>query len=76
MLDDLQVTWRFDFEDFIDEEDAKAAVAQAHQHKRRHRKSQTVCRFWLRGMCQNGDDCGFEHSTEGAMPVCQFYKIS
>jgi len=35
---------------------------------------QTVCRHWLRGLCMNGDACGFLHQYDKArMPVCRFF---
>jgi len=33
---------------------------------------QTVCTYWLRGMCMKGDGCGFLHQFDNArMPVCR-----
>jgi len=33
---------------------------------------QTVCTYWLRGMCMKGEACGFLHQFDGArMPVCR-----
>ncbi|KAH8958061.1 hypothetical protein BDL97_06G001900 [Sphagnum fallax] len=35
---------------------------------------QTVCRHWLRGLCMNGDACGFLHQYDKArMPLCRFF---
>lgn len=33
---------------------------------------QTVCTYWLRGLCMKGDACGFLHQFDPArMPVCR-----
>ena len=33
---------------------------------------QTVCTYWLRGLCMKGDTCGFLHQFDPArMPVCR-----
>lgn len=35
---------------------------------------QTVCAFWLRGMCMKGDSCGFLHKFDPErMPVCRVW---
>ena len=38
---------------------------------------QTVCAFWLRGMCMKGDSCGFLHKFDPErMPVCRVWMKS
>lgn len=33
---------------------------------------QTVCTYWLRGLCMKGDSCGFLHQfDQSRMPVCR-----
>lgn len=33
---------------------------------------QTVCTYWLKGLCMKGDQCGFLHQFEQSrMPVCR-----
>ncbi len=33
---------------------------------------QTVCTYWLRGLCMKGDTCGFLHEFDSQrMPVCR-----
>ena len=33
---------------------------------------QTVCTYWLKGLCMKGDACGFLHQFDSArMPVCR-----
>jgi hypothetical protein len=33
---------------------------------------QTVCTYWLRGMCMKGDQCGFLHQYDvEKMPICR-----
>ena len=33
---------------------------------------QTVCTYWLKGLCMKGDDCGFLHEFDTArMPLCR-----
>lgn len=33
---------------------------------------QTVCQFWLKGMCMKGDQCGFLHQFDvDKMPICR-----
>ena len=33
---------------------------------------QTVCTYWLRGLCMKGEACGFLHEYDLAkMPVCR-----
>lgn len=33
---------------------------------------QTVCTYWLRGLCMKGDTCGFLHQFDpDRMPVCR-----
>ncbi len=33
---------------------------------------QTVCTYWLRGLCMKGDTCGFLHQFDPErMPVCR-----
>eukprot|EP00882_Tetradesmus_deserticola_P024789 GHRQ01027114.1.p2 GENE.GHRQ01027114.1~~GHRQ01027114.1.p2 ORF type:complete len:150 (+),score=67.13 GHRQ01027114.1:180-629(+) len=35
---------------------------------------QTVCAFWLRGMCMKGEACGFLHKFDPErMPVCRVW---
>jgi hypothetical protein len=35
---------------------------------------QTVCAFWLRGMCMKGESCGFLHKlVPERMPVCRVW---
>jgi hypothetical protein len=35
---------------------------------------QTVCAFWLRGMCMKGEACGFLHKFDpDRMPVCRVW---
>lgn len=34
--------------------------------------AQTVCTYWLRGMCMKGDQCGFLHQYDvEKMPICR-----
>ena len=34
--------------------------------------AQTVCTYWLKGLCMKGDTCGFLHVFDVArMPVCR-----
>jgi hypothetical protein len=34
--------------------------------------AQTVCTYWLRGMCMKGDACGFLHQYDvDKMPICR-----
>ena len=48
---------------------AQAAVAQMNK-PRNYR--QTVCTYWLRGLCMKGDTCGFLHEFDpNKMPVCR-----
>lgn len=36
--------------------------------------TQTVCTFWLRGLCMKGDTCGFLHQLDASrMPVCRTF---
>jgi cleavage and polyadenylation specificity factor subunit 4 len=33
---------------------------------------QTVCTYWLKGLCMKGEDCGFLHQLDPQrMPVCR-----
>ena len=33
---------------------------------------QTVCSYWLKGLCMKGEDCGFLHVFDPArLPVCR-----
>lgn len=35
-------------------------------------RAQTVCTYWLRGLCMKGDQCGFLHQfATDRMPVCR-----
>ena len=44
------------------------------QHMRRSYR-QTVCRHWVNGLCQKGDDCSFLHQfVLNRMPVCPTFK--
>ena len=49
---------------------------QRHAHPQTHSPHfdamQTVCTYWLRGLCMKGDSCGFLHQfDQSRMPVCR-----
>lgn len=51
-------------------DDGAAAAAAAASKPRNFR--QTVCTYWLRGLCMKGDTCGFLHEFDpNKMPVCR-----
>ncbi|WIA41419.1 hypothetical protein OEZ86_005002 [Tetradesmus obliquus] len=50
----------------------EAAAAQQVAKEKNYR--QTVCAFWLRGMCMKGESCGFLHKFDPErMPVCRVW---
>lgn len=79
-MDDEDIT--FDFEQTLQDhasapqheqaaqKDEGAAPAVAVGKPRNYR--QTVCTYWLRGLCMKGDTCGFLHEFDpNKMPVCR-----
>lgn len=69
----------FDFERALEQQqpvEPGAAAGQASQGGRQEPKPrnyrQTVCTYWLRGLCMKGDTCGFLHQFDPQrMPVCR-----
>jgi cleavage and polyadenylation specificity factor subunit 4 len=50
---------------------AADALAGSNEPKPRNYR-QTVCTYWLRGLCMKGDTCGFLHQFDPErMPVCR-----
>lgn len=54
----------------VKDDGGTAAAAAAAAKPRNFR--QTVCTYWLRGLCMKGDTCGFLHEFDpNKMPVCR-----
>ncbi|GAB4815318.1 hypothetical protein N2152v2_002364 [Parachlorella kessleri] len=66
----------FDFERALEAQKPSLAVqaqdaAQSQQPQPKNYR-QTVCTYWLRGLCMKGDTCGFLHQFDPQrMPVCR-----
>lgn len=51
----------------LPERKARADAVPHHPHH-----MQTVCTYWLRGLCMKGESCGFLHQFDPArMPICR-----
>eukprot|EP00890_Picochlorum_soloecismus_P002248 jgi/Picsp_1/3023/NSC_01245-R1_c-x8-c-x5-c-x3-h type zn-finger len=68
----------FDFEQALPDggqatqQQQQQQVAQQSQQGKPRNYRQTVCTYWLRGLCMKGDTCGFLHEFDPEkMPVCR-----
>lgn len=69
---------RFDFEDFIEEQDKRERLLEAQfyeKHPELRKKKNQICTHYYRGMCHKGKlECEFLHSgDETYIAICQFF---
>ena len=44
-------------------------------YRHAHKKQRVVCKYWYRGMCQNGSECDFLHIyIPSLLPECKFFE--
>jgi len=62
----------FSFESFLRDRDDKDMHIRL---SKRRKKGSVICTYWLRGLCQKGEDCKFLHEYDlSKMPICQFWS--